>query len=145
MQVVTLSLLDTICKAFWASPKAKAGMFRLHFGQVHRITVVGTILMGRGRALLDQGQGLARSGNTLRDYCNGRNKETLAGVDRPILIYGNIGKAIWNGVRSRVGESLPHRREWAWGSSSHTRKEAMANAQVRRMWMSGEKCYRKRP
>lgn len=29
-------------------------MPRLYFGQVHRITVTGTILMGRGRALVDQ-------------------------------------------------------------------------------------------
>lgn len=29
-------------------------MLRLYFGQVHRIPVTGTILMGRGRALVDQ-------------------------------------------------------------------------------------------
>jgi hypothetical protein len=44
----------TIQTTLWTSPEAKAGMPRAYFGQVHRKTVTGTILMGRGRALVDQ-------------------------------------------------------------------------------------------
>lgn len=45
---------STIQATLWTSPETKARMLRLYFGQVHRIPVTGTILMGRGRALVDQ-------------------------------------------------------------------------------------------
>src|SRR5690242_15555649 len=38
--------------ALGTSPEAEVGTFRLHFEQVHRITIMRTVLMGRNRASL---------------------------------------------------------------------------------------------
>jgi len=76
-----------------ASPEPKAAMVRLYFGQVHGIAVIGTILMGRGRALFDQGRVMRVQEIPFETIVMDETKRLLAGVHQPILIIcGNIGK-----------------------------------------------------
>jgi hypothetical protein len=101
----------TIQAALWTSPEAKAGMRRLHFGQVHRIAVIGTILMGRGRALLDLGRVARAQEIPFETVVMDKTKRLRAGEHQPILICGNIGKGHFGMVFVAEWVNFAYRRE----------------------------------
>jgi hypothetical protein len=68
-------------------------MFWLYFGQVHRIAVIGTILMGRARALFDLGKVSRVEKIPFNMIVIDETKRLLARVHQPIpIICGNLGK-----------------------------------------------------
>jgi hypothetical protein len=123
--------------ALWASPEPKAGVFWLYFGQVHRIAVVGTILMGRGRAFFDPGKVLRVQEIPFDIIVMDQAKRFLARVHQPILIIcGNIGKGHLAMVFVAERVNFAYRRESGHGVTPlYTRGPT---PKVRRMWMSDE-------
>src|SRR5258708_37508935 len=67
--------------ALRASPEAKAGMFPLHFGQIHWVAVFRTVLMGRSRALLIYGFALYVQKIAVRDVVMDKTITSVACVD----------------------------------------------------------------
>jgi hypothetical protein len=61
-------------------------VFRLYFDQVHRVAVVGTILMGGNRALLEQVPISRVQEIALKIAVMDETKRFLAGIYRPIFV-----------------------------------------------------------
>ena len=78
--------------ALRASPEAKAGMFPLHFGQIHRVAVFGTVSMGRSRALPIYDFALYVQKIAVRHAVMNKTMTSVAGVDHANVISSKLAK-----------------------------------------------------